>query len=66
MALIKATDLAYGRLRTPDLDAAEEFLTNFGMVPASFFPGLRCSPARKCVEFQANRSGSSLRMPCTR
>src|SRR6266581_1671416 len=35
MALIKVTDLAYGRLRTPDLDAAEEFLTNFGMVRAA-------------------------------
>src|SRR6267378_6037562 len=34
MALIKVTDLAYGRLRAPDLDAAEEFLTNFGMVRA--------------------------------
>src|SRR5499433_1826949 len=34
MALIKATDLAYGRLRSPDLDVAEEFLTNFGMVRA--------------------------------
>ena len=35
MALIKATDLAYGRLRSPDLDVAEEFLTNFGMVRAA-------------------------------
>jgi hypothetical protein len=34
MAIIKVTDLAYGRLRAPDLDAAEEFLTNFGMVRA--------------------------------
>jgi catechol 2,3-dioxygenase-like lactoylglutathione lyase family enzyme len=34
MALIKATDLAWGRLRAPDLDAAEEFLLNFGMVRA--------------------------------
>jgi len=34
MALIKATDLAWGRLRAPDLDTAEEFLTNFGMVRA--------------------------------
>jgi len=32
MALIKVTDLAYGRLRAPDLDVAEEFLTHFGMV----------------------------------
>jgi catechol 2,3-dioxygenase-like lactoylglutathione lyase family enzyme len=32
MALIKVTDLAYGRLRSPDLDVAEEFLTNFGLV----------------------------------
>ncbi len=29
MALIKVTDIAYGRLRSPDLDTAEEiFLTN--------------------------------------
>jgi catechol 2,3-dioxygenase-like lactoylglutathione lyase family enzyme len=34
MALIKVTDLAYGRLRAPDLDLAEEFLTHFGMVRA--------------------------------
>src|SRR6266446_6514449 len=34
MALIKVTDLAYGRLRTPDLDLAEEFLIHFGMVKA--------------------------------
>src|SRR5262249_12574312 len=35
MALIKVTDLAYGRLRSPDLDVAEEFLTRFGMVRAA-------------------------------
>src|SRR2546428_10026206 len=35
MALIRVTDLAYGRLRSPDLDVAEEFLTNFGMVRAA-------------------------------
>src|SRR5947208_13557947 len=35
MALIKVTDLAYGRLRAPDLDAMEEFLTEFGMVRAA-------------------------------
>src|SRR6266478_7254895 len=38
MPLIKVTDLAYGRLRAPDLDAAEEFLTNFGMVRAERTP----------------------------
>src|SRR6266436_1989864 len=38
MALIKATDLAYGRLRAPDLDVAEEFLTNFGMVRSARTP----------------------------
>ena len=31
MAMIKVMDLAYGRLRAPDLDAQEEFLTQFGM-----------------------------------
>ena len=34
MAWIKATDIAYGRLRSPDLDLMEEFLTRFGMVRA--------------------------------
>ena len=38
MALIKVTDLAYGRLRSPDLDLAEEFLTHFGMVKADRTP----------------------------
>ena len=32
MALIKATDLAWGRLRAPDLDEMEAFLTHFGLV----------------------------------
>ena len=31
MAWIKATDIAYGRLKSPDLDQMEEFLTRFGM-----------------------------------
>lgn len=30
--MIKVTDIAYGRIRSPDLDAQEEFLTHFGMV----------------------------------
>jgi catechol 2,3-dioxygenase-like lactoylglutathione lyase family enzyme len=30
--MIKVTDMAYGKLRSPDLDAQEEFLTHFGMV----------------------------------
>src|ERR671939_699742 len=34
MPVIKVTDLAYGKLRSPDLDAQEEFLTHFGMVRA--------------------------------
>lgn len=34
MALIKVQDIAYGRLRAPDLDAMEEFLTHFGMIKA--------------------------------
>ena len=32
MSAIKVTDLAYGRLRAPDLDAMEAFLVHFGMV----------------------------------
>jgi hypothetical protein len=35
MPVIKVTDMAYGRLRSPDLDAQEEFLTHFGMVRAA-------------------------------
>ena len=38
MALIKVKDLAYGRLRAPDLDAMEEFLTHFGMLRAARTP----------------------------
>ena len=32
MACIKVADMAYGRLKAPDLDLMEEFLTRFGMV----------------------------------
>ena len=35
MASIKVRDLAYARLRSPDLDAQEEFLSAFGMVRAA-------------------------------
>ena len=38
MALIKVRDLAYGRLRAPDLDVMEEFLVHFGMVRAARTP----------------------------
>src|SRR5271165_1281608 len=38
MAVIKVRDLAYGRLRSPDLDAQEEFLTAFGMTRAERTP----------------------------
>jgi catechol 2,3-dioxygenase-like lactoylglutathione lyase family enzyme len=31
MPVVKVTDLAYGRLQSPSLDQAEEFLTDFGM-----------------------------------
>src|SRR5258707_15870185 len=32
MPVVKVTDLAFGRLRSPSLDQAEEFLTHFGLV----------------------------------
>jgi catechol 2,3-dioxygenase-like lactoylglutathione lyase family enzyme len=38
MPTIKVTDIAYGRLRSPDLDQAETFLTEFGMVRAARTP----------------------------
>ncbi len=38
MAVIKVKDLAYGRLRAPDLDAMEEFLTHFGLIRAERTP----------------------------
>src|SRR5712691_7388442 len=34
MSVIKAFDLAYGRLQSSDLDKQEEFLTDFGMIRA--------------------------------
>ena len=30
--MIKVADITFGRLQSPDLDVAEEFLTDFGMV----------------------------------
>ena len=38
MPVIKVKELTYGRLRAPDLDAQEEFLTHFGMVRAARTP----------------------------
>ena len=38
MPWIKATDIAYGRFRAPDLDVMEEFLTHFGLVRAERTP----------------------------
>jgi catechol 2,3-dioxygenase-like lactoylglutathione lyase family enzyme len=38
MPVIKVRDLAWGRLRSPDLDAAEEFLTHFGMIRSARTP----------------------------
>ena len=38
MPHIKVTDIAYGRLRAPDLDVMEEFLTRFGMARAERTP----------------------------
>jgi catechol 2,3-dioxygenase-like lactoylglutathione lyase family enzyme len=38
MALIKARDLAWARMRAPDLDTMEEFLTNFGFIRAARTP----------------------------
>jgi hypothetical protein len=38
MAVIKVWDIAYARLRSPDLDKQEEFLTDFGMVRAARTP----------------------------
>jgi catechol 2,3-dioxygenase-like lactoylglutathione lyase family enzyme len=38
MPFVKVTDLAYGRLQSPSLDEAEEFLTHFGMVRSERTP----------------------------
>jgi catechol 2,3-dioxygenase-like lactoylglutathione lyase family enzyme len=38
MAQIRVADMAYGRLRSPDLDVAEEFLTRFGLVKSARTP----------------------------
>ena len=32
--MIKVADIAFGRLQSPDLDLAEEFLADFGMIRA--------------------------------
>src|SRR5262245_8757834 len=38
MSVIKVTDFAFGRLRAPDLDVMEEFLTHFGMIRSERTP----------------------------
>ncbi len=38
MPIVKVTDLAHVRLQSPDLDQAEEYLTNFGMMRAARTP----------------------------
>src|SRR5271155_1122196 len=38
MAVIKVRDIAYARLRSPDLDVQEEFLTDFGLVRVARTP----------------------------
>src|SRR3982074_2109159 len=38
MPFVKVTDLAYGRLQSPSLDEAEEFLIHFGMVRSERTP----------------------------
>lgn len=38
MPFCKVTDIAFGRLRSPDLDVAEEFLTRFGLVRTARTP----------------------------
>jgi hypothetical protein len=38
MPVIKVTDIAYGRLRAPDLGAMEEFLVHFGLARAERTP----------------------------
>ena len=38
MPSIKVEDLAYVRLRAPDLDVMEEFLTHFGLIRAARTP----------------------------
>ncbi|HUL83694.1 MAG TPA: catechol 1,2-dioxygenase, partial [Gammaproteobacteria bacterium] len=35
MPIVKVTDLAYGRLQSPSLDEAEQFLTSFGLARAA-------------------------------
>src|SRR5437773_10836166 len=41
MALIKVKDLAYVRLRAPELDVQEEFLTHFGLTRSARTPNAR-------------------------
>ena len=58
MPVIKVTDMAYSRLKAPDLDKMEEFLIRFGMVRSEgryFKPELGGSVGRT----QARRSASA-------
>lgn len=56
MSIIKASELAYCRVQVPDLDIAEQFLTDFGLVAAHqedgrrFFRGTTTSPYCYIIE----------------
>lgn len=41
MSIVKASDLAYCRFQLPDLDRAEEFLVDFGLIPIGREKGRR-------------------------
>ena len=41
MSIIKASDVAYIRIQVPDLDVSEQFLVDFGLIPAGSDAGHR-------------------------
>ena len=47
MSVIKIAGLVYGRLRSPDLDLAEQFLTDFGLIRAVRTPTALYTKAKK-------------------
>ena len=59
MAVIKVRDLAYGRLRSPDLDMEEEFLTAFGMVRAARTPTALYMRAQPGAPYPCHGKGRS-------
>ena len=49
MPVVKVRDIAFGRLQSPDLDQAEQFLLDFGMEAREIRGGIKKFKSALCL-----------------